>query len=83
MKKTLLAAVAVVGLAITAPMVLMSDASAHDPKHDKKKDKYKIELAGDICVAMANSGAYTTMDADTLSAFCLQVATNVVDSTDE
>ena len=78
MKKILLASAAIVGLAVTVPMF---NAQAHDPeKNGKKKLKYKIELAGDLCTAMAKSGAYTDMDADTMSAYCIHVATHIVDA---
>lgn len=77
MKKILLASAAIVGLVIAVPMF---DAAAHDHNNGKKKLKYKVELAGDLCTAMVRSGAYTEMDADTLSAYCIHVATHIVDA---
>ena len=47
---------------------------------DRRKLNMKRRLAGELCIAMARSGAYADMDDNAFSDFCIFTATHIVDN---
>lgn len=88
MKKFLIPTIAGLTLAVATitPVVLASQDSSQSvglerPHGQEQKIlKKKKELAGDLCYAAMEDGAYSAMDADTLSAYCIHVATHIMDA---
>lgn len=64
----------ILALAVAIP----SGVSAHDP--DKKPDgeaKKARELAADCSLAMLGAGAYATLTAEQVAAYCVTLATEI------
>ena len=88
MKKTLLAIAAVVGVALvglawTGTAVARPDEcppGVEKPSPGDKLVKVKRTIATELCVAMARSGAYTDLDDNAFSDFCIKVASHLGDS---
>jgi len=76
-------------LAAVAPFVIVPHASEANaarerperpPVHQNKLLKQKRKIAGDLCYAAMQDGAWRNLDADDLSDYCIHVATHIVDA---
>lgn len=87
MKKTVLAIAAVVGVALAGLAWTGTATAGPDwcppgvrPSPGDKLVKAKRKIATELCVAMARSGAYTDLDDNAFSDFCIKVASHLGDS---
>lgn len=86
MKKFWVGSTIAIVLALSAPL-LAGDMLGKPPWHPpvrpdpvSKLVKVKRKIAVELCVAMARSGAYTELDDNEFSDFCIKVASHLGDS---
>jgi len=69
-----------VAAALAVALAVVGQNALARPEHEPPGHnglKKQQELAGELCVAMARSGAYTALNDDDFSDFCIQVATHI------